>query len=145
MHVKLNVVKLFNRLSLLANQNSETPAATSTATTITSMSNGIHNNLIDDVDSECKKTNGISATTADVKHNQKFIISSNFNIHEDDLSRIDVKSLVRISLYFALKKLYQPNHTYTHTHKSTNKKNDKLIGRNSLPSSSLLINRISLP
>lgn len=105
MHVKLNVIKLFNRLSLSANQNT-TKDITSVITTAMLMSspvkvNNIRNSLIDaktdDLDSECK--NGLTTSTAVAStknnNNQKFIISSNYQLHEDDLSRIDVKSLVR--------------------------------------------------
>lgn len=63
--------------------------------------NNIRNSLIDaktdDLDSECKNGLATSTAVASTKNNnnQKFIISSNYQLHEDDLSRIDVKSLVR--------------------------------------------------
>lgn len=105
MHVKLNVIKLFNRLSLSANQNA-TKEISSVITTAMLMSspvkvNNIRNSLIDaktdDLDSI-----STSSAVASTKHNnnQKFIISSNYPLHEDDLSRIDVKSLVRTKKCF---------------------------------------------
>lgn len=112
MHVKLNVIKLFNRLSLSANQNSYSSSPTTTTTTTSSTPsdvettvkvNNIRNSLFDmasktdELDSECKKINGdvMASTKNKINNNQKFIVSSNYQLHEDDLSRIDVKSLVR--------------------------------------------------
>lgn len=84
MHVKLNVIKLFNRLSLTANQNGLDDTDSSDV-----KANNIRNSLI-----EVIKTADASPT-ASPRNNQKFIIPSNYPLHEDDLSRIDVKSLVR--------------------------------------------------
>lgn len=82
MHVKLNVIKLFNRLSLTANQNGATH------------DESFHNS---DFIEEVMKVAAEQSPTAVPfpRQNQKFIVSSNFQLHEDDLSRIDVKSLVR--------------------------------------------------
>lgn len=81
MHVKLNVIKLFNRLSLTANQN---------GTDEFSDDNGLV-----DVKANNFRNTADASPTASPRNNQKFIISSNYQLHEDDLSRIDVKSLVR--------------------------------------------------
>lgn len=63
--------------------------------------NNIRNSLIDaktdDLDSI--STSSAVASTKN-NNNQKFIISSNYPLHEDDLSRIDVKSLVRTKKMF---------------------------------------------
>lgn len=107
MHVKLNVIKLFNRLSLSANQNTtkELSSVITTAMLVSSpvKVNNIRNSLIDaktdDLDSECKTSIPVASTKNN--NNQKFIISSNYQLHEDDLSRIDVKSLVRTKKVFA--------------------------------------------
>lgn len=81
MHVKLNVIKLFNRLSLTATQN--VSEVTTSDNEIDVKANNIRNSLAD------------ASPTASPRINQKFIIPSNYQLHEDDLSRIDVKSLVR--------------------------------------------------
>lgn len=140
MHVKLNVIKLFNHLSLLANQNTsasmqQTMSMVSTAINSQQQQsehhqapaqlNHIHNhnhynnnnnannngnifnhyngNDDNDIDFDCQKTNVADAAagndnnlTSYIKsnHHQKFIMSSSFQLHEDDLSKIDVKSLV---------------------------------------------------
>lgn len=96
MHVKLNVIKLFNRMSLTTNQNEMMSPDTSDSSNLSSFdvkANNIRNSLSE-------------TPAASPRNNQKFIISSNYPIHEDDLSRIDVKSLVRtghslISQYFS--------------------------------------------
>lgn len=96
MHVKLNVINLFNRLSLLANQTASalTLSSLPESVIVNHTQNSIHNIVIDDV----KTLNDIDCGKADVANNnlanQKFIMSSSLQLHEDDLSRIDVKSLV---------------------------------------------------
>jgi hypothetical protein len=75
MHVKLNVIKLFNRLSLTTTQNE--------------VEDGI------DVKANNIRNTADASPAASPRNNQKFIISSNYQLHEDDLSKIDVKSLVR--------------------------------------------------
>lgn len=100
MHVKLNVIKLFNRLSLPANQNTAPLDVITTMSTPVKLNN-IRNSLNDGktTPDEFDRTND---NVASIKNNQKFIISSNFHLHEDDLSRIDVKSLVRVKTQLIL-------------------------------------------
>lgn len=89
MHVKLNVIKIFNRLSLLANQTSLLSSSVKVNHAQYSL-----NAFADDVksdDTDCER--------ADVANNNSasrrlIIMSSSLQLHEDDLSRIDVKSLV---------------------------------------------------
>jgi hypothetical protein len=103
MHVKLNVINLFNRLSLLANQTaSATALSLPGSVKVNHTQNSIHNVVvIDDVntdDTDCDKTDVANNNLA----NRKFIMSSSLQLHEDDLSRIDVKSLVSdVVLFFA--------------------------------------------
>jgi hypothetical protein len=88
LHAKLNVINVFNRLSLLANQTT-LPASVK----VNNTQDSIENVFVDDV-----KTDDIDCGKADVANNnlanRKFIMSSSLQLHEDDLSRIDVKSLV---------------------------------------------------
>lgn len=113
MHVKLNVIKLFNRLSLLANQNTSTSIQQSMSivsqpgaingkapSNLTNINN--YNKLSDTKsdDSDCHKNlNNVSSSPIKSSNSQKFIMSSSFQLHEDDLSKIDVKSLVRIKVF----------------------------------------------
>lgn len=94
MHVKLNVINLFNRLSLLANQTTSALTLSLPETVkVNHTQNSIHNVVIDDVkpdDNDCGKADVGNNNLA----NRKFIMSSSLQLHEDDLSRIDVKSLV---------------------------------------------------
>lgn len=87
MHVKLNAIKVFNRLSLLADQNAST----------VKLSHSKLSNSAKSDDFDCEKAdaaNNINLAT------RKFIMSSSLQLHEDDLSRIDVKSLVSNFLLF---------------------------------------------
>lgn len=115
MHVKLNVIKLFNRLSLLANQNTSTSMQQSMSivsqpvsviapvAVINNHCNHFNNhnklNDVKDDDTNCQKcfvsNNNLTSSMKSNNH-QKFIMSSSFQLHEDDLSKIDVKSLVSI-------------------------------------------------
>lgn len=99
MHVKLNVIKIFNRLSLLANQTT-TSLPASLKITHAQFSNG------NNTDTDCEKT--------DVANNnlstRKFVMSSSLQLHEDDLSRIDVKSLVsNFVLFFVAQTWLKPS------------------------------------
>jgi hypothetical protein len=123
MHVKLNVIKLFNRLSLLANQNTSAsvqmmsivsqPAKKSSSSPSVTASfthkhkyqiNNIHHNqkssvklnINDDVSNDQKiiVTNSILNPSVISNNHQKLVMSSSFQLYEDDLSQIDVKSLV---------------------------------------------------
>lgn len=91
MHVKLNVIKLFNRLSLLADIQNQPAVPPSNE------NNQIYNTKNIDGDSNDSRTSddGINlATDKSSNYHRKLIISSSLQLHEDDLSRIDVKSLV---------------------------------------------------
>lgn len=83
---------------MLANQ---TASATSLpgSVKLNHTQNSIHNVVIDDVktdDTDCGKADVANNNLA----NRKFIMSSSLQIHEDDLSRIDVKSLVSDVVFF---------------------------------------------
>jgi hypothetical protein len=117
MHVvKPNVIKLFNRLSLLANQNTSTSMQQSMSMVSPVVMQTNHCNTINNqnaserhengveklIDSEChngdclvasNNCNSLAAAAKSSQH-QKFVMSSSFQLHEDDLSKIDVKSLV---------------------------------------------------
>jgi hypothetical protein len=85
LHVKLNVINLFNRLSLLANQ---------TASSLPASVKVNHAQYLN-----CNSVVVVSdAKSGDTERekaiNRKLIMSSSLQLHEDDLSRIDVKSLV---------------------------------------------------
>lgn len=94
MHVKLNVINLFNRLSLLANQTASTtmlathPVAVRVDHGQDARCNG---------DTDCDKADVVGHNNN--LTNRKFIMSSSLQLHEDDLSRIDVKSLVSLTLF----------------------------------------------
>lgn len=99
MHVKLNVIKLFNRLSLLANQNTSTSMQQSmsmvSSVVIQAPSSTFNNHTLNhDTLTDVDCANNLSADAVKSSHHQKFIMSSSFQLHEDDLSKIDVKSLV---------------------------------------------------
>jgi hypothetical protein len=82
MHVKLNVINLFNRLSLLANQ---------TASSLPASVKVNHAQFL-----SCMSDAKSADTDCDKASNRKLIMSSSLQLHEDDLSRIDVKSLVSV-------------------------------------------------
>lgn len=123
MHVKLNVINLFNRLSLLANQNTSTsietmsivsqPSKKPTTASVEPSFTHTHKNLNKNSHINqkiCEKNNNIndevkhgqeitinsvfSPSVTISKNRQKFIMSSSYQLFEDDLSKIDVKSLV---------------------------------------------------
>lgn len=100
MFVKLNGIKIFNRLSLVANGN------TTTSTTVTTNQIIINAQVLPmsaiPPTINIRKTNtnynedyGCLANNKTNKY-KRLIISSTLQLHEDDLSRIDVKSLVRV-------------------------------------------------
>lgn len=121
MHVKLNVINLFNRLSLLANQNTSTsietmsivsqppkkPTSSSVEPSFTHNYNN-HNwsnhtnqkfcdkiNINDEVTNEQEIIiNSVLSPSVISKNHKKFVMSSSYQLFEDDLSKIDVKSLV---------------------------------------------------
>lgn len=122
MHVKLNVIKLFNRLSLLANQNTSTsiqmmsivsqPSKKSSSASVEAsfthnhkyQNNSSQNNkiCIERLNFNDDGTNGqkiivknsILNPSVISNNRQKLVMSSSFQLYEDDLSQIDVKSLV---------------------------------------------------
>jgi len=117
MHVKLNVIKLFNRLSLLANQNTSTsiqmmsivsqPFKKSSSASVEASFTHNHKyqnnkksseklNINDDGTNGQKiiVMNSILNPSVISNSRQKLVMSSSFQLYEDDLSQIDVKSLV---------------------------------------------------
>jgi hypothetical protein len=97
MHVKLNVINLFNRLSLLANQTASTLSHPKVNRTQNSTCNSVVvvSDVKTDDDTDCvDRTDVTKHNLANDKASRKFIMSSSLQLHEDDLSRIDVKSLV---------------------------------------------------
>lgn len=97
MHVKLIVIKLFNRLSLLTDQTASTlslPGSVKVSPSQKSHRNNfvVHNVKTDDTD--CERADVANNNLDNDKASRKFIMSSSLQLHEDDLSRIDVKSLV---------------------------------------------------
>lgn len=87
MHAKLYAINIFNRLSLLANQLPSPVKVNHTQFTNCSES------FVDHVKSDdtlCEKAD----VAKGIFPSRKFIMSSSLQLHEDDLSRIDVKSLV---------------------------------------------------
>lgn len=121
LHVKPNVINLFNRLSLLADQ---TPLPASVKDNHTQDS--IENVFVDDV-----KTDDIDCDKADVANNnladRKFIMSSSLQLHEDDLSRIDVKSLVSEFIGLILIHATIPRSSYHTSHSRDRIKNLQCI------------------
>ena len=106
LHVKPNVINLFNRLSLLADQTL-LPASVK----VNHTQDSIENVFVDDV-----KTVDIDCGKADVANNnlvdRKFIMSSSLQLHEDDLSQIDVKSLVSEFVILTLIRATIPQTSY---------------------------------
>lgn len=100
MHAKLNVIKLFNRLSLLANQTLSSPVKVSH--TQNSNRNKIVASDVKADDTDYEKTDVANNNLANDKASRKFIMSSSLQLYEDDLSRIDVKSLVSDVIIIAL-------------------------------------------
>lgn len=97
MHVKLNVINLFNRLSLLANQTASMlslPPSVKVNHTLKSNRNSLVVNDVKTDGTDCDKTDVANNYLANGKSTRKLIMSSSLQLHEDDLSRIDVKSLV---------------------------------------------------
>lgn len=88
LHAKLKAINIFNRLSLLANQLP--PPVKVNQTQITNCNESLATDHV--------KINDTLGEKADVVignlFKQKFIVSSSLQLYEDDLSRIDVKSLV---------------------------------------------------
>lgn len=106
LHVKLNVIKLFNRLSLLANQTASTlslPASVKVNHTQNSNRSKI---AVTTSDADCEKPDVSNNNLANDKASRKFIMSSSLQLHEDDLSRIDVKSLVSVVVLFFGAQIY---------------------------------------
>ncbi|XP_070509180.1 golgin subfamily A member 6-like protein 22 isoform X3 [Chironomus tepperi] len=116
MHVKLNVINLFNRLSLLANQNTSTsiqtmsivsePSKKSPSVETSSKHKHIKTLIkqksfekVNDINNKVTNsqviimTNNILNPSGMSKNRQKLIMSSSYQLYEDDLSKIDVKSL----------------------------------------------------
>ena len=99
MFVKLNGIKIFNRLSLVANGNSTTSTTVTTNQIITNAPVQPMSTIQSTMNSRKINTNsdedyGCLANNKTNKY-KRLIISSTLQLHEDDLSRIDVKSLVR--------------------------------------------------
>ena len=87
LHVKLYAINIFNRLSLLANQ---LPSQVNQ----TQYSNCNKSKIIDRVKTDETQLEKTADAMKSILPTRKFIMSSSLQLHEDDLSRIDVKSLV---------------------------------------------------
>lgn len=94
LHVKLNVIKLFNRLSLLANQTASTLSLPASVRVNHTQNSNRSRIAVTTDDTDCDKADVANNNVANDKASRKFIMSSSLQLHEDDLSRIDVKSLV---------------------------------------------------
>lgn len=96
MHVKLNAIHIFNRLSLLANQLPSTVKVNQTQFSTNCTNKSIADRVKgDDTYHEMKADAAKTNLPA-----RKFIMSSSLPLQEDDLSRIDVKSLVSEACLF---------------------------------------------
>lgn len=100
MFVKLNGIKIFNRLSLVANGNSSTSTTVTTNQIIINAPVLPMSSITPTINIRKTNTNynedfGCLANNKTNKY-KRLIISSTLQLHEDDLSRIDVKSLVRV-------------------------------------------------
>lgn len=98
MHVKPNVINLFNRLSLLANQTASATLSLPGSVKVNHTQNATHNEVFDDVKNDDTDCSGADVANNNLA-NRKFIMSSSLQLHEDDLSKIDVKSLVSVFVF----------------------------------------------
>ncbi len=95
-YVKLNGIKIFNQLTILAQMSQSTLAAkaltgcdqlkSASATNLNARRKSEEFNEFPN-NNDCEKINN--------SKNRKFIISSNMQLHDDDLSRVNVRQLVR--------------------------------------------------
>lgn len=125
MFVKLNGIKIFNRLSLVANGNTTATSTTVTTNQIIINAPVLPMSAIIPPTINSRKTNtnynedyGCLANNKTNKY-KRLIISSTLQLHEDDLSRIDVKSLVRVLFGDGLLLLYTSTYSSINSYLKT--------------------------
>lgn len=104
MFVKLNGIKIFNRLSLVATNGNSTSTSTTNQIIINAPTTLPMSTCPPTINTRKTNTNYNDDYGCDMANNKtnkykRLIISSTLQLHEDDLSRIDVKSLVRVCCF----------------------------------------------